>query len=70
MLLDIGQQALFNLSVVGEELLFIVVAPDLSLSHDCGLFDDYPDLLVLKYNLECSDGGSTEILVSGTGIGK
>ena len=49
---------------MGDELRFVIATPDLSLNHDCGLFEHFRSFLYLKYNLECSDGGSTDIVVS------
>ena len=64
MQIDTGNQAYFNLSIVGKELRFVVVTPELSVSHDCGVFEKFSDFLYLKYNLECSDGNTTDIVVS------
>ena len=49
-----------------NELRFVVATPDLSVNHDCGVFEKFSDFLYLKYNLECSDGGSADIVVSAT----
>ena len=53
---------------MGEELVFIVVTPELSLNHDCGVFEKYPQFLYLAYNLECANGETTTIEVKGAFI--
>ena len=65
---DAGEQAYFNVSVVGEELLFTVVTPDLSLNHDCGVFELYTQFLYLVYDLKCANGETTTIQVTGASI--
>ena len=61
--IDGGNQAYFNLRIVENELRFVVATPDLSINHDCGVFEAFPDFLYLKYSLQCSDGESTDITV-------
>ena len=65
--IDAGNQEYFTISVVGEELIFTVVTPDLSLNHDCGVFQEYT-LDYLVYELECANGDTTTISVKGASI--
>ena len=67
MSIDAGNQEYFTISVVGEELIFTVVTPDLSLNHDCGVFQEYT-FLYLVYELECANGDTTTIEVKGASI--
>ena len=66
--IDAGNQEYFTISVVGEELIFTVVTPDLSLNHDCGVFQTYTNFLYLVYELKCANGDTTTISVKGASI--
>jgi hypothetical protein len=58
---ETGISEYFDVQVVDNELRVVVVATDLSKSHDCGVFGD-PVFSAAPYFLTCADGTGETLL--------